>query len=357
MTKRAVLLVNLGSPDSTSIRDVRRYLDEFLSDDRVLDIPKPIQQFVLKCFILPRRPKQSAHAYSKVWRPEGSPLMVISRRLQVLLSQSVDLPVHLAMRYGLPSIPAVLKSIAGDGIEEILLIPLYPHYAMSSYETVVSRVHEVARNEHPALRITTQQPFFRHPDYIEALFQASRPYLEKDYDHLLFSYHGIPVRHLRKADSSRSHCTIVTDCCTTCSPAHATCYKAQCLQTTEALVARAGIPRDRYSVSFQSRLAGEPWLQPYTDHVLERLGQDRLGRLLVITPAFVSDCLETLEEIAMAGRESFLEAGGGEFEHIPCLNDHPDWIGFLKDRITDWNRPDRVNPAPDPSPAAAVSDP
>ncbi|MEZ5278336.1 MAG: ferrochelatase [Opitutaceae bacterium] len=337
MAKRAVLLVNLGSPDSTSTRDVRRYLDEFLSDDRVLDIPKPVQQFVLKCFILPRRPKQSAHAYAKVWRPEGSPLTLISRQVRDLLSDRVDQPVHLAMRYGSPSIPDVIRTMADDGTEEIFLVPLYPHYAMSSYETVVARVHEVIRERHPGIRVTSQQPFFDHPDYIEALFQSTRPHLEKGYDHLLFSYHGIPVRHLRKADSSRSHCTIVANCCETCSPAHATCYKAQCLNTTAALVARAGIAPDRYSVSFQSRLAGEPWLQPYTDFELERFGKQGIGRLLVITPAFVSDCLETLEEIAMAGRDTFLEAGGREFEHIPCLNDHPAWIQFLTDRVNEWN--------------------
>ena len=337
MTKRAVLLVNLGSPDSTSIPDVRRYLNEFLSDDRVLDIAKPIQQFVLKCFILPRRPKQSAHAYEQVWQPEGSPLMIISRQVQTRLQEQVDLPIHLAMRYGSPSIPEVLTTIVDGGVEDLFLIPLYPHYAMSSYETVVARVHELVVEQHAGLKVTTQQPFYDHPDYIEALYQKTRPHLETGFDHLLFSYHGIPVRHLRKADSSRCHCTKVPDCCTTSSPAHATCYKAQCLRTTAALAERAGLSEDRYSVSFQSRLAGEPWLQPYTDHDLIRLGQAGCGRLLVITPAFVSDCLETLEEIAMAGRDSFLESGGGEFVHIPCLNDHPDWIRFLASRVNEWN--------------------
>lgn len=339
MTKRAVLLVNLGSPDSTSVPDVRRYLNEFLSDDRVLDAPKPIQQFVLKCFILPRRPKQSAHAYSQVWRPEGSPLMVISRQVRSLLADRVKVPVYLAMRYGSPSLPDVLQTIADDGVNELFLVPLYPHYAMSSYETVVARVHEVIATQHLPLRVTTQPPFFDHPEYIEALYQNTRTHLEEGFDHLLFSYHGIPVRHLRKADSSRFHCTRVPDCCTTCSPAHATCYKAQCLRTTAALAERAGLSPDRYSVSFQSRLAGEPWLQPYTDHELIRLGQEGCGRLLVLTPAFVSDCLETLEEIALAGRDSFLESGGKAFTHVPCLNDHPDWIRFLGNRVNAWDVP------------------
>jgi ferrochelatase len=336
MAKRAVLLVNLGSPDSTSIRDVRSYLNEFLSDDRVLDRPKPIQQFVLKCFILPKRPKQSAHAYQKIWRPEGSPLMVISREVQKLLADRVSVPVYLAMRYGTPSIHDVIEEITREGIDQLFLVPLYPHYAMSSYETVVARVREVAGVIAPDLEITTLQPFYNQPDYIEALYQSARPYLDKGYDHFLFSYHGIPVRHLRKADSSRHHCTIFKDCCASLSPARATCYKAQCLQTTDALVKRAGIEDERWSVSFQSRLAGEPWLEPYTDHVLKHFGQSGIKRILVITPAFVSDCLETLEEIAMAGRDTFIGSGGSEFTHIPCLNDHPEWIRFLEAQINGW---------------------
>lgn len=336
MAKRAVLLVNLGSPDSTSVRDVRSYLNEFLSDDRVLDLPKPIQQFVLKCFILPRRPKQSAHAYQRIWQPEGSPLMVISRQVQKLLGDRVSVPVYLAMRYGKPSIPDVIEEITREDIDELFLVPLYPHYAMSSYETVVTRVREVVRNQSPGLRIITLQPFYDQPDYIEALFQSARPHLEGGYDHLLFSFHGLPVRHLRKADSSKNHCTLVEDCCATCSPAHATCYKAQCLHTTEAFIRRANVAPGSWSVSFQSRLAGEPWLEPYTDLELERFGKSGMRRLLVITPAFVSDCLETLEEIAMTGRDSFIGAGGGEFAHIPCMNDHPDWIRFLEDRVNDW---------------------
>ncbi len=333
MPSRAVLLVNLGSPDSPSIPDVTRYLDEFLSDDRVLDIPKPVQQFVLNCFILPGRTSRSSHAYASIWTPEGSPLIVTSRRLQSRVQDGLDLPVALAMRYGSPSIPDVLERLAGDGVAEVFLVPLYPHYAMSSYETVVARVHEVVRERGLALRVTTLPPFFDDPAYIDALVQSARADLEAGYDHVLFSYHGIPVRHLRKADSSRAHCTLVPDCCTTCSPVHATCYKAQCLRTTRLFVEAAGIPADRWTLSFQSRLAGEPWLEPYTDETLARLGRERVGRLLVLTPAFVSDCLETLEEIAVEGGRTFLEAGGGAFKHIPCLNEHPAWVAFLQRRI------------------------
>lgn len=336
MPKQAVLLVNLGSPDSTSVDDVRRYLDEFLSDDRVIDKPKPIQQFVLKCFILPKRPKQSAHAYSTIWTDEGSPLMVTSRNLQRLVQARFGLPVALAMRYGNPSIPSVVDQLARDGVIDLFLVPLYPHYAMSSYETVVVRVQEVARERAPGMRISTLQPFFEEPDYIEALYHRARPDLESEYDHLLFSYHGIPERHLRKADSSRAHCTIVKDCCRVASPAHATCYRAQTVRTTDAFVRRARIPDDKWSISYQSRLGREPWLQPYTDQRLVELAASGVKRLLVMTPAFVSDCLETLEEIAITGKESFLQAGGSSFKQIPCLNEDPRWVDFLVKRVEAW---------------------
>ena len=329
MSKNAVFLVNLGSPDSTAVSDVRTYLREFLSDDRVLDTPKPIQQFVLNCFILPTRPKRSAEAYKKVWTDQGSPLIVTSRNVQDLLQDRIDDHVELAMRYGNPSIPRAIDKLKSKGIDRLLLIPLYPHYAMSSYETVVVKVMEEIAEKMPDLDIRTVQPFYDEPDYIEALYQLAKSYLDTDYDHLLFSYHGIPLRHLTKADSSKGHCQVVKDCCTTCSPVHSTCYKAQAIATTNAFVKRAGIPPTKYSVSFQSRLGREPWLEPYTDQVLPQLAEQGKKRLLVMTLAFVSDCLETLEEIAMEGKEEFLEAGGESFEAIPCLNEHPAWIDFL----------------------------
>jgi protoporphyrin/coproporphyrin ferrochelatase len=329
MQKNAVLLVNLGSPDSTSTPDVRRYLKEFLSDDRVLDTPKAIQQFVLNCFILPTRPKRSAEAYKKVWKAEGSPLVVTSQNIQTLLQERIDDHVELAMRYGKPSIPNAIANLKAKGITRLLLVPLYPHYAMSSYETVVVKVMEEVAKQMPELAVETVQPFYKEPDYIEALYQSAKPYLESGYDHLLFSYHGIPVRHLTKADSSKAHCQVVNDCCSTCSPAHSTCYKAQVLATTNAFVERAGISKDHYSVSFQSRLGREPWIEPFTDHVLPELAKSGKKRLLVIMPAFVSDCLETLEEIAMEGKEMFIEAGGDSFVAIPCMNEHPAWIDFL----------------------------
>jgi ferrochelatase len=340
---RAVLLVNLGSPDSPSVPDVRRYLREFLGDERVLDLAAPLRWLLLESFILPTRPKKSAHAYASIWTPGGSPLMVTSESVQRKLAARVDpdVPVYLAMRYGLPSIASVIDRMATEGIEDVLLIPQYPHYAMSSWETVVVRVREEAARRDPAMRIDCVSPFYADRDYIEALHAVSAPWFAKPHDHVLFSYHGIPVRHLRKADCSHGHCRQAVDCCTVDSPAHATCYRAQVMATTRALAARAGLAPGRYSVSFQSRLAGEPWCEPFTDHELRRLPGTGVKRLLVICPAFVTDCLETLEEIAVAGRDTFLAAGGDSFELIPCLNDQAPYIDFLAGRVTAWRGPDR----------------
>lgn len=338
MKKRAVLIVNLGSPDSTSIPDVRRYLREFLGDERVLDLPAPLRWLLLEGIILPTRPKKTAHAYSKVWTPGGSPLLATTENVRARLVETLGtaVPVVTAMRYGNPSIASAIASLAADKVEEVLLFPQYPHYAMASWETVVVKVYEEAARQAPKMRIQCVQPFYADPDYIEMLYAVTAPFLEQPHDHVLFSYHGIPERHLRKADSSHGHCTKVADCCNTCSTAHATCYRAQCVRTTQALAKRAGLDPSRFSLSFQSRLAGEPWLMPFTDFELERLPKAGVRRLLILCPSFLADCLETLEEISMAGKETFLEAGGEHFEKISCPNDHPAFIAFLANRVRNW---------------------
>lgn len=348
MAQRAVLLLNLGSPDSPAVPDVRRYLAEFLGDPRVIDRPgQPLRWLLVNGIIIPIRVKNSAHAYSKVWTKEGSPLIVTSLAVQHQLAATLkksqagpdgpeDTFVFLAMNYGQPAVGEVLQTMAAAGVTDVLLFPQYPHYAMSSYETVVVKVHAEARRLGLNLRFETVQPFFEDADYIAALVESARPYLAKPYDHLLFSYHGLPERHMKKADSSGAHCFTVPNCCEMCSPAHATCYRAQTVRTTKAFARLAGLAAEKHSISYQSRLVGEPWLTPYTDKELERLAAEGKKRLLVITPAFTTDCLETLEEIRMAGKETFLEAGGESFDHIPCLNDHPAFLAFLRNRILSW---------------------
>lgn len=339
MSKEAVFLLNLGSPASTSVADVRAYLKEFLLDERVIDAPAPVRNLVVRGLILPRRPRESAHAYSKVWTPEGSPLVVTSERQQALLAEATGLPVYLAMRYGEPSIASVVADIARAGVQKLLIMPLYPQYAMSSYETVVVRVMEELQRQAPTMDTELLQPFYKDADYIGALVERSRPWLEKDFDQLLFSFHGIPQRHLRKSDPSHAHCLSTDDCCSRCHPAHATCYKHQCMATVQAFVEKAGLPADKYRVTFQSRLGRDPWITPYTDHALEAMPGEGIKKLLVICPAFIADCLETLEEISMAGRESFLDSGGEFFEQIPCLNDSPECIRWLTGRVNTWRGP------------------
>ncbi len=346
MPQRAVLIVNLGSPDSTAVPDVARYLREFLGDDRVIDRPgsRFVRSVLVNGIIVPLRSPKSAHAYEQVWTEDGSPLVTISKSVQQKLAVKLGpaTPVYLAMRYGNPSIASVVAQIAADGIDELLLFPQYPHYAMASWETVVVRVMEEIAEVGRTIRVQTVQPFFADADYIETVHTVSAPFLAQPHDYVLFSYHGLPERHMRKADSSGAHCLTVPDCCNTCSPAHATCYRAQAFATTRALTRRAAIPADKHSVSFQSRLAGEPWLTPYTDEEFERLPKAGVKRLLVMSPAFTADCLETLEELQQQGRDAFLAAGGESFQQIPCPNDHPAFIDFLANRVQHWLTPGRV---------------
>jgi ferrochelatase len=330
---RGVLLVNLGSPDSPSVADVRKYLREFLMDGRVLDTPWLARFCIVNFAILPSRPAESAHAYKKIWTPDGSPLVVTSRRVQAKLQGRVTVPVELAMRYQNPSITSALKKLADKGVTYLLVIPLFPHYAMSSYESAVERVKEVAAKIAPQMKIEIQPPYFDAPDYVESLVASAKNHLEVGYDHLLFSFHGIPERHLRKSDPTYLHCLKAKDCCEVASPAHATCYRAQCFKTVAAFVAKANVPKGKYSVSFQSRLGKDPWLKPYTDLELEKFPARGVKKLLVICPAFVSDCLETLEEIGMRGRESFLQSGGADLTLIPCMNEHPRWISALEKMV------------------------
>jgi len=343
---KGVLLVNLGSPGSPSVPDVRRYLREFLMDGRVLDVNWLLRFCIVHFGILPSRPKHSAEAYQKIWIPAGSPLVVTSRNLQTELQRRLPVPVVLAMRYRHPSIPQAVRSLHEKGVDELLLIPLFPQYAMSSFETAVERVKEVSAALAPQMRIQVQPPCYNHPDYIAALVASARELLQRGFDHLLFSYHGLPERHMRKADPTGRHCLASENCCQTPSPAHATCYRAQCFSTTAAFVQQANVHKDKYCVSFQSRLGRDPWLKPYTDFEIPRLAESGVKKLLVICPAFVADCLETLEEIGLRGRDAFLAAGGKDFALIPCLNEHPLWLAALEGMVRRFIASNQNQPQP-----------
>lgn len=334
---KGVLLVNLGSPDSPTPKDVKPYLDEFLMDERVIDTPKWLRNIIVRGIILQTRPKKSAEAYSKIWWEEGSPLIVISERFTNKVKQQIKMPAALGMRYGSMSIKKAMQELKDQGVDDVLLVPLYPHYAMSSYETVVVKAMEVQQESFKDMRLTTLPAFYKNSEYIEVLSQSIADGLKDfEYDHILFSYHGIPERHIRKSDPTKFHCKIDGNCCKVNSVAHHTCYRHQCYDTTELVKAELKLSEEKVSSSFQSRLPNDPWLKPYTDFEFERLAKEGKTKLAVITPAFVSDCLETLEEIAMEGKEQFMEAGGTAYKHIPCLNDDDTWVALMAKWINNW---------------------
>ena len=327
---KGFLMINLGSPDSTSIPDVKRYLDEFLMDKRVIGKSYWFRWFLVKIIILNTRPRKSAKAYKKIWWKEGSPLIVLSKRLFNKVKKLVKIPVALAMRYGSMSIINGLKELHEIGVNEVIVLPLYPHYAMSSYETVVEKVKKEGRLKFPNIKLKIIDPFYNNKNYIKLLSNKIKETLKKvKYDHILFSYHGIPVSHLKISDTTNKHCYKVKNCCSVNSDAHKTCYKHQVLETTELVVKELKIDKSKYSNAFQSRLPNEAWLKPYTDNELVRLAKKGIKNLVIVTPAFVTDCLETLEEIAMEGKEEFLDSGGKNYYYVPCLNDDKDWSKLI----------------------------
>jgi ferrochelatase len=334
---KGALLINLGSPESPNPKDVKKYLGEFLMDERVIDLAKPLRTFLVKGIILNTRPKKSAKAYKKIWWKEGSPLIVLSQRLQEAVQKKVSVPIGLAMRYGTPSIEQGIKELVDQGVDEIMLIPLYPQFAMATTETILVLAENIRDEKYPDLEFTVLPPFYNHSDYVRVLSESIQEYLsDKDWEHLLFSYHGIPERHIRKSDVTKSHCKIDKSCCQTASKAHQYCYRHQCYETTRQVAEYLGLKEDRFSTSFQSRLGVDPWLQPYTDQTVARFAKKGTKKMAIVTPAFVSDCLETLEEIGMEAVEDFEEKGGEELHVVPCINTRKDWVNVMSRWIDQW---------------------
>lgn len=334
---KGVLFVNLGSPDSTSTEDVKKYLDEFLMDPRVIDIPKALRAFVVKGIILNTRPKKSAEAYKKIWWKEGSPLIVLSERFKNKVQDAINIPVALAMRYGSMTIEKGFQELVDKGVNRVLLVPLYPQFAMSTTETVIVKAEEVQQEFFPEIELEYLPPFYKEPGYIRVLSDSIRDSLQgKTHEHILFSYHGVPVSHIKKGDVTNNHCKLDASCCQTDSKAHEFCYRHQCLEVTRLVAKEMGLQEGSYSTSFQSRLGIDPWMQPFTAKTIEDYAKKGIKNLAVVTPAFVSDCLETLEEIAMEGKEIFLAAGGESLIPIPCLNDRDDWVEQMVRWIEKW---------------------
>lgn len=324
MGKRVLLVANLGSPATPGVKDVHRYLNEFLMDERVIDLPYWRRLLLVKGIITPFRAPKSAAKYLGIWGPEGAPLIVLTQKMAAGLAAETGLPVYVCMRYGAPTPAEALRRLSTEhpDVDEVVLCPLYPHYAMSSYETAVEHVQTAYNKGKYAFDLKVVPPFYAYPAYIEELAASLQPFLsETDYDHVLFSYHGIPERHVRKSDPTGSHCLQRADCCSVRSSAHATCYRHQVRQTTELVAEKLGLPKHSYSLSYQSRLGSDKWLSPATSDELAALPGRGIKRLLVLSPAFMIDCLETLEELHDEGRETFMEAGGQLYDVVPCLNE------------------------------------
>lgn len=328
-SRKGILLVNLGSPKSTKVEDVKEYLDEFLMDERVIDYRWFWRALLVRGIILKTRPKKSAAAYETVWTDEGSPLIVITEQIQKKLQKLVDVPVEIGMRYAEPSIETGIRKLTEQGVDDIVLFPLYPQYAMSTTETVVEKAEDVRKKKFPNVKISYVPPFYDKDIYIDCLTESIREKLPENFDKLQFSYHGVPERHLYKTDPTKT-CRIDNCCMQDSLPAHQYCYRHQCFKTTELVREKLGLDKEKVVVTFQSRLGNDKWIEPYTDETLENLPKNGVKNLAIVCPAFVSDCLETLEEIAVEGKEEFMHAGGENYHYIACLNDEDPWINVVK---------------------------
>ncbi len=324
--KTGVLVVNVGTPESPAPADVRRYLREFLGDPRVLDINPIGRWLLLNLIILPTRPKQSGEAYAKIWLPEGSPLLIYGERVAAALGEILDAEVLLAMRYGQPSIESAMDRLREKGCDRLVIFPVYPQYASSSTGTALEKIYALAGQRWNTPHVCVVPPFYEEPAFLEAFARVGQPVLDSlRPDHVLFSFHGLPERHVRKSDEG-NHCFASEDCCDTIGLVNRNCYRAQCYATARGIAALLKLEEADYSVAFQSRLGRTPWIRPYTDEVLPELAQKGHKKVAVFCPAFTADCLETLEEIGIRALESFVAAGGEALQLVPSLNDDPGWI-------------------------------
>jgi len=333
MGKKGVLLVNLGTPDSPAVPDVRRYLDQFLMDERVIDIPPLNRALLVKGIIVPFRSPKTAKLYREIWDEKGSPLLYYSKIQAAMVQEKLgaDYHVELAMRYQNPSILSALEKMKAGLVESIRVIPLFPQYASASTGSVIQLVMEIVSKWPTIPPVSFVNSFHDHDLVIETFAENARKYDPETYDHVLFSFHGLPERQLLKCDHTGHHCLKSSDCCEQISDVNKFCYSAQGHETAKLIAARLGIARADYTVCFQSRLGKEPWVQPYTTDVLKRLAAEGKKRLLVFSPAFVADCLETLYEITVEYHEEFKGLGGEHVQLVESLNDHPKFIDALVD--------------------------
>lgn len=341
MNRTGVLLINLGTPDAPTPKAVGSYLREFLMDGFVIDVPKPLRWFLVNVMIAPRRKVQSAKAYQKVQLPEGSPLLVHTRALAEkvaaqLASEENRYAVAFAMRYGSPSIAMGLEKLRAREVSRILVLPLYPQYAESSFETAVVETKRTALELGCADRLSFWPPFYDRPEFISACANLVAEYRHAR-DHIIFSFHSLPERHLERLDKTKQHCLVKPECCDQISPVNKNCYRAQCMFTARTIARQLELKPSDFTISFQSRLGRAKWIGPTTEDVLRALPSRGVERISVFCPSFVADCLETVEEMGIRGRETFRNAGGKEFQLIPSLNADPAWVETVAGWIRELN--------------------
>jgi ferrochelatase len=340
LSQTGVLLINLGTPDAPTPAAVGRYLREFLMDGFVIDVPKPLRWFLVNVMIVPRRKVQSAKAYQKVQLAGGSPLLVHTRKFAEnvaaqLAEHDDSFVVEYAMRYGNPSIKSALERLRDVPVSKIIVMPLYPQYAESSFETAVVETRKRAEELGLASRLEVFPPFYDRPEFTTAYARHVAEAVKGEaIDRFVFSFHSLPVRHLKRLDTSGRHCMIKPDCCNAIGAVNQNCYRAQCMFTARAMAAQLRLSEDAYSVSFQSRLGRAEWIGPQTEDTLRALAAQGVKRVAVACPSFVADCLETVEEIAMRARDVFLRAGGEELRLVASLNSDPAWV----DAVVNWIR-------------------
>ena len=328
-----VLLINLGSPKELTKKSVRQYLKVFLSDDNVLDIPKLLQQLILRLFILPFRPKNTLEAYEKIWTSNGSPLIISTESIAKKLSKKTGWDVDFAMRYEEPSIEKALINMRNKGISKIYVISLYPHNAMATTITTELETRLVAQKVSNDFELIFTKPFYDNEIYINAMSNSIKPYIEKgEFDKIIFSYHGIPKRQAKKTDETGDHCFSTGQCCEIPGDGSKDCYRSHTRIASTLTAEKLGLSEDQWEIAYQSRI-GPGWLTPFTDKRLAELPKEGKDNIAILCPSFISDCLETLEEIDIRGRETFFTAGGRNMTYIPCLNDSADTIDLLENLV------------------------
>ncbi len=334
--KTGILLINLGTPDEATKPDVRRYLLEFLTDWRVIDKPWLTRQLLVRGIIVPFRTANSTELYQRLWTEKGSPLKFYGDQLVAELEKLVgpDVPVALGMRYQKPSILSALDQLLAQDVSHLIVFPLFPHYASASTGSAHQELLECLYERQVIPSLTLIQDYYAHPAFLDVIIAHSQAFDLDSYDHILFSYHGLPESQLIKADA-HAHCLQSPDCCQSISLTNRSCYSAQSYATTSALVQRLQLPPDRYTTCFQSRLGKDPWMQPYTSEILKERAAKGDKRLLVFSPAFTADCLETIVEVGYEYSEEFKELGGETIDLVPSLNDDPQWAKAILQIISE----------------------